>query len=1190
MLLAVGFAAVSTWCGAETLQLKKDDRIAIVGGGLGARMMDYGYFESLLFMRYPQHNLVVRNMCDEGDTPAFRPHSGYGAPWAYPGAENSRKWDKSKKNWPHRHGNGFNRTAEQWLQHYKVDVVIAMFGYAESFDGPSGVDAFKQELDAYVKHTMSQKYNGESGPKMALVSPAAFQDLSAVFNTPDGAQANKNLKLYADAIKEVANANKVPFVDLFTPTQKLFEADKTPYSRDGALLNDAGYRKLAPMLVNGLVGEGKPAGAVDAKKLRQAVLEKNWVWLNYYKVPNGVHVFGERHKPYGPDNYPFELKKLDQMVAVRDQAAWAVLAGKRFDLAAADAKTDKLPLVKSNKGKIRYLSPERSLRTIQVPKGYKIELFADEKRFPDLANPCQMAFDNKGRLWVAVMPSYPHYCPGDPKPNDKILIFEDTNNDGRADRQIVFADNLHLIMGFEITHDGVYVAQGYQLLHLKDTDGDDKADWREVALAGFSDHDTHHAISAFCADPSGAFMMGEGWFLLSHVETAYGPVRSHWSGFHRYDPSRRKLERTVNVKIPNPWGIAFDEWGQDFFAHTSGPSVNWMLPASIQVGYGNGVQKQPDLLKEHRVRPTSGLEFVSSRHFPDEVQGDMLINNNIGFLGTKQHAIDEEGTGYKVKFRQDLVKSSDSNFRPVDMEFAPDGSLYLIDWHNGLIGHMQHNARDPNRDHAHGRVYRITYPSRPLVKPAPVAGASIAQLLKNLEQPEYRTRYRTRRELRGRDAQAVFAEMKKWLQSLDQSSPRYEHHLVEALWVSWGFDQVNKDLLMRVLQSKDHRARAAAVRVLRYNGHRISNQAELLKLAADDSHGRVRMEAVVAASWTNKSDGLAIVDIARKADANKKTKKAPRGLAVHERDGWITFSDPDLAKQKIDRITIGLPGKNKILNLSEAQIISDGKNIIASARATQSSIFNNDSKVEKLYDGDKNNYAHCKEPDDNPWFRFTFRKPVTIDAVKIWNRRGYELRFDGGVVIFHRGSKEVARVKVVVSSGESSGNWLRPVLDTVEKSLNDEVFEEVSETPEYKTHLTGDALKSFQRGAELYNYEGNCATCHQPDGKGLVAAQFPPLDDTKWVLGSKDRLIKLALHGLHGPIEVKGKKYPGHVPMTAFKGLKDEELADILTFVRNAFGNKASIVTPEEVSKVRAETKNKQGFYRPDELLKQHPN
>ena len=115
-------------------------------------------------------------------------------------------------------------------------------------------------------------------------------------------------------------------------------------------------------------------------------------------------------------------------------------------------------------------------------------------------------------------------------------------------------------------------------------------------------------------------------------------------------------------------------------------------------------------------------------------------------------------------------------------------------------------------------------------------------------------------------------------------------------------------------------------------------------------------------------------------------------------------------------------------------------------------------------------------------------------------------------------------------------------------------------------------------------------TCHQPDGKGLEASGFPPLSGTEWVNGSEERLIKLVLKGLSGPIEVEGKKYPGQVPMTPFGGmLNDEEVAAVLTYVRNSFGSKATAVTAETVKKVRASISGKTGFYSPEELLQQHP-
>jgi mono/diheme cytochrome c family protein/glucose/arabinose dehydrogenase len=1172
---------------AAELELKKGARVVLVGSGLGSRMMHYGHFETMLHQQYPDHQLVIRNICDEGNTPGFRPHSGRVQPWAFPGADKFRTLSKAKDRWGGNSGAGHFDSPDGWLRKLKPDVIVAIFGYSESYDGPGGLPTFKAELEAFIKHVKSQKYNGEAAPQVALVSPIAFQDLSADGHLPDGTEQNANLALYTKAMQDVAKAENVHFTNLFAPSIALFAEVKEPLTRDGALLTDKGYAKVSPMLVNGVFGRRTAKGDADA--IKAAVLEKNWMWQNYFKIPNGVHVFGRRHRPYGPANYPFELKKLEQMVDARDQAIWATIAGKAFDLEAADAKTDKIP----NVGKTRnpkYQSPEDTLKTLKVPDGYKIALFADEVRFPDLRNPVQMSFDNKGRLWIATMPSYPHYKPGDPRPDDKLLIFEDTDNDGVADKQKVFADKLHLPMGFEFSHDGVYVEQNTSLVFLQDTDGDDKADVNQIVMSGFDDHDTHHAISAFCADPSGAIMMGEGTFLHSHIETAYGPIRSSNGGFFRYDPVRRKLSRTARLSIPNPWGIAFDDWGQDFFAETSNPDVRWMLPGSVRVGFGNFAPLPPNLLKV-RVRPTSGLEFISSRHFPDEVQGDMLINNNIGFLGTKQHKMIESGTGFQTSFRHDLLKGGDRNFRPVDMEFAPDGSLYMVDWHNALIGHMQHNARDPDRDHNHGRVYRITYPARPLVKPAKVAGADIGTLLENLKLPEYRTRYRTRRELRGRDTDKVLAALKTWTASLDKSDKRYEHHLVEALWVSWGLNRVDTDLVRTLLKAEDFRARCAAVRAIRYNGHQMPDHAALLKAAAGDEHGRVKLEATVAASWLGKADGMAILDAVIGKTDKRETKPKPTEKAFATVEGDIMdFAHPKLKATKVDAVTILLPGSNKVLNLSEAEVISGGKNIAKQAKATQSSLLKG-YPVSMLIDGNKGNFAHTQGEDD-PWFKLVFPQPISIDKVKVWNRAGYADRFKGGQVVFSAGKTKVATVHLDGTTAAATGgldSWLKPVYGTAFKFLNGQQIK-AEGGPTYKTTLTGKDKASFMRGAAVFGKDGHCGTCHQADGNGLPEAQFPPLAGSKWVTGSDERLIKLALHGLSGPIQVKGKTYPGAVPMTPFKMLNDQEMADVLTFVRNAFGNTASVVSARDVEKVRKKTKDQATFYSPAELLKAHPH
>ncbi|MEL6250807.1 MAG: PVC-type heme-binding CxxCH protein [Bacteroidota bacterium] len=855
-------------CGEEgpSLALKKGDHIILVGNNLGSRMMNYGFFETEMQLRYPDSALYIRNMCDGGNTPGFRPHSGREAPWAFPGA------DSFQTELANPSGSvGHFETPDEWISRHKADIILAFFGYNESFQGEAGLENFRGELDAFVKHSLSQKYNGTSAPQLALISPISFEDLSYKVDLPSGREENKNLKLYTQVIKEVAAANQVLFLDAFGPSRAWFSTAQD-LTIDGAQMNEEGYKTFSTFLADGVFGSKEAPAEAHRKLVHEAVQEKNWLWHNDYKIPNGVHVFGRRYNPFGPDNYPDELKKIREMTDIRDQAIWAAAKGESMDVAAADANTHTLGVVETNyktgdygRGSAGYLYGEEAESKLTVPEGYKIELFASEKEFNDLANPMQLSFDNKGRLWVAVMPTYPHWRPGDPKPNDKLIILEDTDGDGKADKQTTFADNLHIPVGFEFAPEGVYVSQGTNLVLLTDTDGDDKADKKEIILSGFDDHDTHHVISAFTADPSGAIYMGEGVFLHTNVETAYGPVRGTNGGFYRYNPQRHHLERTAQLSIPNPWGIAFDEWGQNIFAETSGPAVRWMMPGTIKPLYGVATHKSFDLIKdEHKVRPTSGLEFVHSRHFPDEVQGDMLINNDIGFLGMKQHSFEDKGTGYDVNFRHNLVESTDGNFRPVDMEFAPDGSLYLIDWHNVLIGHMQHNARDPLRDHVHGRIYRITYPSRPLVTPAKVADASIDELLDNLKLPEYRTRYRTKRELRARSPKKVLSKLAVWADGLDKSDPRYEHHMLEALWVSWGMNQINENLLRQALSAKDFRVRAAAVKVLRYVGHQVEDQADLLFAAAQDDHGRVRLESLVAASWLDKEAGIEIVNEAAK--------------------------------------------------------------------------------------------------------------------------------------------------------------------------------------------------------------------------------------------------------------------------------------------------------------------------------------
>jgi len=834
-------------------------------------MMEYGHFEKEMHLRFPDHQLYIRNMCDGGNTPGLRPHSSRETPWAFPGAASYYPDINDTQSPPE----GFYEYPDEWLDRHDIDIILAFFGYSESSDGPAGLDNFQEMLSAYIEHTLAQKYGDTSSLKLVLVTPTAIEDVSDDIPGLDGVSQNENIKLYSDAIIKMAEAYEIPVIDAFSESLDIYQHTQDA-TIDGLQLTEVAYQKLSAFIANQTFG-GSPQNK-NKEEVHAAVLDKNWHWKMDYKSPNGVHVHGRRYDPFGSDNYPYELEKLRHMTAIRDTAIWMAAQSKASHKAyveSADRATKDLPVVETNydsgygHGEERYLYGKEAEQSLTVPSGYEVQLFASEEQFPELANPVQMSFDNQGRLWVAVMPTYPHWKPGDARPDDKLLIIEDTTGDGKADQIKTWADGLHIPVGFELAPEGVYVSQGTDLVLLSDTDGDDQADKREIIFSGFDDHDTHHVISAFCADPSGAIYMGEGVFLRTDVETVYGPVRATNGGFYRYDPRIHKLERVSQIPIPNPWGIAFDKWGQEFFAETSGPDVLWMLPGMNKSTYGLGSPKARNIIEDdHRVRPTSGLEFLHSRHFPDEVQGDMLIANCIGFLGMKQHQMQESGTGFASKHRQDLFVSTDKNFRPVDMEIAPDGSLYFIDWHNVLIGHMQHNARDPLRDHKHGRIYRITYPSRPLLTPAEIDGAPIATLLDHLKLPEYRTRYRARRELRGHDQEAVLAALDTWIEELDTTSVNIGHQLLEALWVRQGCNAANSDLLRDLLQHPDHRIRSAAVKVVKFNRHEIPDHIDLLKAASSDPHGRVRIEALIGASWLNQDDALDIISIIEESNVD----------------------------------------------------------------------------------------------------------------------------------------------------------------------------------------------------------------------------------------------------------------------------------------------------------------------------------
>ena len=825
---------------AQPFPFQKGDHVSILGNTLAERMQHHGWMETLIHSRLPGHELSFRNLGFSGDELTLRLRSsGFGSP-------------------------------EDWLKQTNANVIFAFFGYNESFAGEEGLPKFEKDLDSFLKETLSKKYDGKNNPRIVLFSPIAHENIKDP-NLPDGIENNKRIDLYTKAMAKVAAANKVFFVDLFTTTLNLYSVSEKPLTINGIHLNEFGDKLVAQIIEKQLFQNDVQKNPVFLDKLRASVLEKDFHWFNRYRTVDGYSIYGGRADlrfVAGQTNRVVmarEMQILDEITANRDKKISAAANGKV--LSNDDSNTAPFLEVVTNKpgplpgGKHIFLDGKDAISKMTIGKGLKVELFASEKEFPDLAKPVQMAFDPKGRLWVAVMPSYPHWKPKE-EMNDKILIFEDTDGDGKADKCKVFADRLHVPTGLEFWNGGLLVGHQPDLLFLKDTDGDDVADVRERVLHGIDSADTHHAISSFAYEPGGGLYFQEGTFHHTQVESPYGPPRRCANaGVFRYDPRRQLFDVYASYGFANPHGHAFDRWARQIVTDGTGAVPYDAALFSGKLNFPSKHGQAPTVYKQ-RTRPCPATEFLTSNHFPEEFQNNYIVPNVIGYQGIMRYKIEEEGGSFKGTELEPILSSSDPSFRPSDIETGPDGALWFLDWQNPIIGHMQHNLRDPSRDRNHGRIYRVTYEGRPLSKQAAIHNEPIPKLLELLKSKEDRVRHRTRLELDTRKSAEVVAELAKWIAKLDKTDPDFEHQMMEALWVHQRHNIVNEALLQRMLSSTEPNARACATRVLLQWRDRVSDPLEKFKMMAGDEHGRVRMEAIRAASYFDVPEAMEVVFIA----------------------------------------------------------------------------------------------------------------------------------------------------------------------------------------------------------------------------------------------------------------------------------------------------------------------------------------
>lgn len=491
--------------------------------------------------------------------------------------------------------------------------------------------------------------------------------------------------------------------------------------------------------------------------------------------------------------------------------------------------------------------PEKELASFNVADGFEISLFAAE---PMVVKPIQMNWDADGRLWVVSSESYPHVKTGE-EANDKIYVLEDTDGDGKADKSTIFADGLLTPTGILPGDGGVYVANSTEILFLQDTDGDGKADKRSRVLTGFGTADTHHLIHTFRWGPDGDFYFNQSIYIYSHVETPTGVKRLEGGGVWQLKP--KTLDLSVYAKgLVNPWGLQFNRWGASFLTDgAGGEGINYGFPGATYVT-APGAERIIRGLNPGQPKH-SGLEMISGRHLPESWEGS-VITNDFRANRINRFMLEEQGSGYVSKQMEDLLWTKNVAFRPVDISLGPDGAIYIADWYNPIIQHGEVDFHDPRRDHTNGRIWKITAKNRPLVKTPKLEKADLNTLLESLKAPEDWTRLQAKQVLKNRGSKDVIPALEKWIASLDKNSKDYDHNLLEALWVYQSLNTVNEKLLLSLLNSNNHNARAAAVRVLNAWSDKVSNVPSLLSKAVADPHARVRLEAVIALRKLNSPE------------------------------------------------------------------------------------------------------------------------------------------------------------------------------------------------------------------------------------------------------------------------------------------------------------------------------------------------
>jgi putative membrane-bound dehydrogenase-like protein len=526
------------------------------------------------------------------------------------------------------------------------------------------------------------------------------------------------------------------------------------------------------------------------------------------------------------------------------------------------------------------ISPQDSMKHVVVPPGFELKLVASE---PDVKKPICMAFDERGRLWIADTFDYPNNMQRPGEGHDRITICASTRGDGVADKLTVFADKLSIPTSIVFASGGIIVAQAPDMLFLKDSTGSDHADVRKVLYHGWGTRDTH-------AGPSNLRWGFDNWIYgtvgySGFDGTVNGEHVQFGEGVFRMKPDGSKLE-FLGTTSNNTWGVGFSEDG-NVFGSTANGDPAWYL--SIPNRYYEQVSSWPATRLEStadnwhfwaitdKVRQVdwfggytagAGSALYTARSFPKNYWNRVaFVSEPTGHI-VGQFEMIPRGSDFLARNSFNILASDDEWMAPIAAEVGPDGALWIIDWYNYIV---QHNPiprgwvsgrggayETPLRDKRHGRIYRLVWDAGTPSKGFDLSKASNEQLIDALKSDNMLWRMHAQRLLVERGDNSAIPALLKLARDASVDQIGLNPAAIHALWTIYGlggFDGNNADATEAAVADLHHPSagvRKAAVDVLPRNQQSIT--AILNAKALEDPDAQVRKSALLALTEMPRSD------------------------------------------------------------------------------------------------------------------------------------------------------------------------------------------------------------------------------------------------------------------------------------------------------------------------------------------------